>query len=245
MLRIAILGASSAIAEQCARVWAPRGARFVLVGRRQDLLRSIAADLTVRGAETVECDVADLSALASLPATVKRVHSALGAIDIVLIAQGSLTDEVRAASDSEYLRAELDLNSIGPAVLMNEFAVILSRQGFGTLAVMSSVAGDRGRAMNGTYGSAKAMVTAFASALRQRVSPDGVTVLTIKPGSVDTPMTSDRPKGLLWSSAEHVARDIVAAIDAKKLVLYTPTYWRLVMLTISMIPERLFKRLKF
>ncbi len=245
MLRIAIVGASSAIAEQCARVWAARGARFFLVGRRQDVLQSIAVDLSVRGAETVECDVADLSALDSLPATVKRAHSTLGVIDVVLIAQGTLTDEGRAAVDPEYLRAELNLNSIGPSLLMNEFAAILSRQGFGTLAVISSVAGDRGRAMNGTYGSAKAMVTAFASALRQRLSYDGVTVLTIKPGSVDTPMTSDRPKGLLWSSAERIARDIVTAIDEKKLVLYTPAYWRWVMLVIRLIPESVFRSLKF
>jgi decaprenylphospho-beta-D-erythro-pentofuranosid-2-ulose 2-reductase len=120
----------------------------------------------------------------------------------------------------------------------------LATQGTGCVAVISSVAGDRGRESNYVYGSAKALVTAFASGLRQRLSKRGVQVLTIKPGFVDTPMTAHLPKGALWAQPEQVALEIIQAIEKKKHVIYTPGFWRLIMLIIRHIPEAVFVRLK-
>jgi short-subunit dehydrogenase len=245
MTRVVIFGANSAIAVACARLWARRGAHFCLVGRRGDALETVAADLRVRGAASVVTQVADLAQLDGLPALVERVRADLDGVDIALIAQGALTDEVRAERDFEYLREQLNLNAVAPMILMQSLASVMSEQGRGTLAVISSVAGDRGRALNGAYGSAKSAITSFASALRQRLSANGVNVLTIKPGSVDTPMTAQRPKGLLWSDTTTVARDIVSAVDRRASVLYTPRYWRLVMLLVRLIPERYFVNLRF
>ncbi|HXC65533.1 MAG TPA: SDR family NAD(P)-dependent oxidoreductase, partial [bacterium] len=117
-------------------------------------------------------------------------------------------------------------------------------QGRGCLAVISSVAGDRGRQSNYVYGTAKATVTAFLSGLRNRLFRSGVQVLTIKPGMVDTPMTAALKKGPLFASADTVAAGIVRAVDKRRDVVYVPGYWRLVMGVIKALPEGVFKRLK-
>jgi decaprenylphospho-beta-D-erythro-pentofuranosid-2-ulose 2-reductase len=113
----------------------------------------------------------------------------------------------------------------------------------GTIAVISSVAGDRGRGSNYVYGSAKALVTAFLSGLRQRLVKCGVTVVTIKPGFVDSPMTAAFAKGPLWARPERIAAGIVRAIDRHSGTVYLPGFWRPIMWVIRTIPERVFLRL--
>lgn len=112
------------------------------------------------------------------------------------------------------------------------------------IAVISSVAGDRGRQSNYVYGSAKALVSAFASGMRQRLSKQGVHVITIKPGFVSTPMTAHLKQGALWAQPEQVAKDITRAIDQGQRVVYTPGFWRWIMLIIKHIPEFVFVKLK-
>jgi short-subunit dehydrogenase len=128
--------------------------------------------------------------------------------------------------------------------LSTVLAEYFAAQRRGVIAVISSVAGDRGRQSNYVYGAAKAAVTAFASGLRQKLFPRGVRVLTIKPGFVDTPMTAAFPKGILWASPQRVARDIVRAMDGGRAVLYTPWFWRPIMAVINSIPEAIFCRLR-
>ena len=137
----------------------------------------------------------------------------------------------------------LRTNLVGPAQLLVRLAAGL-QQG-ACIAAISSVAGDRGRAKNPLYGAAKAGLDALLSALRQKLAPRGVRVLTIKPGFVDTPMTAAMPKSALYASAESVGRGIVRAIDSKKDVVYLPWYWRFIMLMVRSIPESIFKKLKF
>ena len=132
---------------------------------------------------------------------------------------------------------------LGPVSLLTRAAQRLEAQGSGCIAALSSVAGDRGRGSNLVYGAAKAGLTAFLSGLRNRLSGAGVRVVTVKPGFVDTPMTDHLPKNPLYASPERVARDVVRAIDTGADVVYTPWWWRFVMLAVRLIPERLFKRL--
>ena len=113
----------------------------------------------------------------------------------------------------------------------------------GTIGVITSVAGDRGRGSNYVYGSAKACVTAFLSGLRQRLHPCGICVLTIKPGYVDSPVAAHLKKGLLWVQPETVARGIVRALDKKKDVVYLPRFWWMIMKLITLTPERWFRSL--
>ena len=116
----------------------------------------------------------------------------------------------------------------------------------GTIAVISSVAGDRGRGSNHAYGAAKAGLTAFCSGLRARMRTRRVHVVTVKPGFIDSPMTTHiTRKGALWATPEAIANGIVDAIDKKRDVVYLPGFWRLIMLVIAHIPEGIFKRLKF
>jgi len=138
---------------------------------------------------------------------------------------------------------ELQTNFTTVVSLLTLLANLFERQGRGSIAVISSVAGDRGRQSNYVYGAAKGALTIYLQGLRNRLAKANVHVLTIKPGFVDTPMTRDFKKGLLWVGPDVIARGIVKAIDKRKDVAYLPFFWRYIMFIIKIIPERIFKRL--
>jgi decaprenylphospho-beta-D-erythro-pentofuranosid-2-ulose 2-reductase len=244
MKKILIIGATSAMAEACARLWAQRGDRLYLAARNAQQLQSIAADLSTRGAAKVGYKVFDATALDQHAALLQDATTAMGGLDTVLIAHGTLSDQDKAQNDVAYALGEINTNGISVVAFMTLVANQLEAQGHGAIAVISSVAGDRGRQSNYVYGSAKALVSAFASGLRQRLAKKGVHVVTIKPGFVDTPMTAHLPKGPLWAKPEQVARDISQAIDKGRTIVYTPGFWRLIMLIIKHIPEFVFIKLK-
>jgi short-subunit dehydrogenase len=238
-----IVGATSAIAEATARLLAERGCSLYLVGRSPERLESIAADLKVRGAGAVGYEAMDANDFGAHEAMLERAIQSLGGLDIVLIAHGTLGKQSASESSVEMTMQELNTHGLSVIALATRIANHFAQQRSGTLAVISSVAGDRGRQSNYVYGSAKALVTAFLSGLRQRLNKCGVTVLTIKPGFVDTPMTAEFAKGALWAKPQQIARGIVDAIDRKRDVVYLPSFWRPIMFIVRAIPERLFKRL--
>ena len=245
MKRILILGATSAIAVAAARLWAARGDRLVLVARDPAKLRETANDLEVLGAEGVTYETADLADSAGHAALIEKALGALeGELDIALIAYGTLSDQASSEADAATTLRELNINFLSVASLLTELANRLERQRHGTLAVISSVAGDRGRPSNYVYGSAKGGLSLFLQGLRGRLFRSGVQVLTIKPGFVDTPMTAEIKKNPLFASPEQVAADIVRAIDKGRDTLYTPFFWAFIMAIIRLIPGALFKRLK-
>lgn len=243
MRKIFLAGATSAIAQACARIWAERGDALFLVARNAERLEAIAADLRVRGAKQVETRVLDLCDLEAHPGLVDEAVVKLGGIDMALIAHGTLGDQEAAQRDFEVAEAELRNNFISAASLLSVLANHMEAQGRGTLAAISSVAGDRGRQSNYVYGSAKAGLSAFLSGLRNRLHKSGVSVVTIKPGFVDTPMTAHVAKGPLFASPEKVGAAIVAAMEKGRAVVYVPTFWRLIMFVVRSIPERIFQRL--
>ena len=245
MQNILIIGATSAIAEATARLFASRGNRLFLVARNAEKLDIVAADLRVRGAAevfTAALDATDFNAHRDLFDTVER---ALGDIDIALIAHGTLSNQAHCEQSIDAMRHELDINAVSTLAMLTDLANRMEVRHRGTIAVISSVAGDRGRQSNYVYGAAKAAVTAFLSGLRQRLATSGVNVLTIKPGFVDTPMTASiANKGALWARPERVAADIVKAIDAHRKVIYVPWFWRWILLVIRSVPETIFSKLK-
>ena len=192
-------------------------------------------------AGTATLDVDDLAAHAGV---VDAAWSALDGIDDVLFAPGTLPDQARTESDVDYALREFDTNARSPIALLTRLAQRLATRPGATIAAISSVAGDRGRASNYLYGSAKAALTTFLGGLRQRLHRDGINVLTIKPGFVDTPMTAAFRKGPLWASADRVAAGIVAAIDRRRAVAYLPGFWWPVMAAIRHVPEWLFRRIR-
>lgn len=242
MQRILIVGATSAIAEATARIYAARGAHFFLLGRDPAKLQAIADDLRVRGAKSATCrnlDVADLDAHAM---ALDAAWEQLEGVDLALIAHGSLPNQSACETSTELALREFAVN--GTATIALSAAIAQRLQAPATLAVISSVAGDRGRASNYLYGSAKAAVSAFLSGLRQRLNGRGVNVLTIKPGFVDTPMTREFRKGILWAKPDGIARGIVRAVERRKSVVYLPFFWRPIMTIIRIIPEFVFRRIK-
>lgn len=243
MQKILIVGASSAIAEATARLWAARGAALFLVGRRADRLAAIADDLRVRGAAKVACHEMDACARDRHAAMLEAAEAELGGIDLALIAHGSLPDQRACEASVEMTMAEIETNALSVIALSTLIAQRLSAQGSGCLAVIGSVAGDRGRQSNYVYGAAKGMLALYLQGLRNRLYKQGVQVLTVKPGFVDTPMTASFRKGALWATPEAIARGIVKAVEQKRDVVYLPGFWRIIMLVIRHIPETIFKRL--
>ena len=160
-----------------------------------------------------------------------------------ILKYGSLGDQAACEASAAQTLTELNTNCISVISLLTLLANVMQKQGSGSLAVISSVAGDRGRQSNYVYGTAKGALTIFLQGLRNRLDQHGVHVLTIKPGFVDTPMTSDFSKGLLWVGPETIARGIVSAINKRKDIVYLPFFWRYIMLIIRLIPERIFKRM--
>ena len=244
MKKILVIGATSAIAEHCARIWATRGDALYLVARNEERLQSIAADLKVRGAVQADTYCTDLNELDRHLFLLDAAEAKLGGIDTVLIAHGTLSDQITCEQSVEETLAEIKTNALSIISLLTIIANRFETRKAGTIAVISSVAGERGRASNYVYGSAKAMITAFTSGLRQRLFQSNVSVVTIKPGFVDTPMTAAFKKGLMWSKPSLVAKNICTAIDAKNDIVYVPFYWNLIMLIIKSLPEKLFKKIK-
>jgi decaprenylphospho-beta-D-erythro-pentofuranosid-2-ulose 2-reductase len=243
MQRILIVGATSAIAEAAARLFAARGDSLFLAARSGPRLQAIAADLSVRGASVAETGEFDARAFGAA-ALVRTATERLGGLDAALIAHGTLSDQGACQLSIDRMREEFEINALSVMALCTELANQFEVQGRGVIAVISSVAGDRGRQSNYVYGTAKAAVTAFTSGLRQRLYSKGVRVVTIKPGFVSTPMTAAFKKGALWAKPASVAADIVRAMDGGKAVIYTPGFWRPIMWIIRSVPESVFRRLK-
>jgi decaprenylphospho-beta-D-erythro-pentofuranosid-2-ulose 2-reductase len=243
MKNILIVGATSAIAGACARAWAAEGAHFFLVGRDEVKLQQSADDLSSRGS-TVHTHVLDVNRFDAHAPMLDTCVAALGVIDIVLIAHGTLPDQGACEGDSRLAVKEFTNNGLSVIALLTDLANRIEQQQHGSIAVISSVAGDRGRESNYLYGAAKSAVSEFCSGLQGRLFKSGVNLLIVKPGFVDTPMTQNlQLPGLLLATPEKVARDIVGSIDKRKGVLYTPWFWRLIMFVIVHIPGPVFKRL--
>ncbi|WP_447793376.1 SDR family oxidoreductase [Pseudomonas farris] len=244
MKKVLIIGATSAIATACARLWATQGCEFFLVARNSEKLEQTSADLKARGAANVTTYCMDATDNTAHPAMLHDCLNAMQQIDIALIAHGTLPDQKACEQDMNTALQELTNNGTSVIALLTVLANQFEIQRCGNIAVISSVAGDRGRPSNYLYGTAKAAVSTFCEGLRARMYKVGVSVTTIKPGFVDTPMT----KGLALPAAlvvtpEVVAKLIIDGVQKNKGVLYTPKIWFFIMQIIKSIPDAVFKRL--
>jgi len=240
-----IIGATSAIAQATAKLFARQHDALFLVGRDADKLEAITADLIVQGAAKVDYTVLlDFNECEQHHAMLEQAIVSLDGLDTILIAYGILNDQ--KAGEQDYAQAEQALytNFLSIISLLTPLANYLEKQHYGCIAVISSVAGDRGRQSNYIYGTAKGALTIFLQGLRNRLHPANICVLTIKPGFVDTPMTADIKKGVLWAQPETIATGIYRAIKKRKNVVYLPWFWWPIMMIIRHIPEFIFKRMK-
>lgn len=244
-MRILILGATSAIAQAYARRRAA-GNDFILAARREDRLAAIAADLKACGAASAEIFGADLAAMDRIEASVRDMRTRFGAIDEVVIAYGVLGEQAAAEQDIAQARALIDSNYTSAAIWILALLDARAENAPLTIVGIGSVAGDKGRATNFIYGSAKAAFDRFLEGLQHKYDGSQVRVIRVKPGFVDTPMTASiaNKGGPLWATPDQVAADIERAVVKGKRVVYTPWFWWAIMMIIRHLPWFIFRRLK-
>jgi decaprenylphospho-beta-D-erythro-pentofuranosid-2-ulose 2-reductase len=242
-MKILMIGATSAIAHETAKCFAKDGAELFLVGRSSEKLEAVQNDLKVRGAKRAESYALDISQLDRHQEMIQAAIETLDGLDMALIAHGTLGDQRLSQESVTKTLEEFTTNCTSVISLLTLLANYFEPRKHGCIAVISSVAGDRGRPSNYVYGAAKGAVTVFLQGLRSRLAKSGVAVVTVKPGFVDTPMTASIRKGLLFASSRKVGEGIYRAMLKGKEVVYLPWFWRPIMLIVKSIPEPVFKKL--
>lgn len=244
-LRVLILGAGSGIAQATARLYADEGAIIGLAGRNLGRLAGIADDLRARGAGQVETFDVDFTT-AKVPSALADMTGQLGGVDHVILAYGVLGEQGVAERDLAAAQSIIDVNFRSAAAWTLAVANVLERQGKGSLVVLGSVAGDRGRRSNYIYGAAKAGLATLVEGISHRFRGVGPRVVVVKPGPTDTAMTAGMTKGgPLWATPEAVAAVVRKAADSGGPVIYAPARWRLIMGIIRLIPASIFNKMNF
>ena len=243
--KIVIVGATSAIATHCARKWlSDDAADMILIGRDYERLHRLKQDLSTRSPMSeIQILQTDLNDPTKINEVVVKTAK-LGPIDIVLIAHGSLSDQQLCQVDLISCARELQINAISPVIFAEAFAKVMGEINHGTLAIISSVAGDRGRKSNYVYGAAKGLVTRYAQGLQHRFANTNVKIVLIKPGPTDTPMTSAlKAQGAKLAAVEDVATRIVQGIEKDTSTIYTPAKWQIIMMIIRHLPGFIFNKM--
>jgi decaprenylphospho-beta-D-erythro-pentofuranosid-2-ulose 2-reductase len=241
--RVLILGATSGIAQNVSRCFAAEHAKLFLVARDSEKLKALADDLKIRGAESVETCEADLTDDSSFPLIISKSAAVWGGLDAALMAHGTLPDQLSSENDPALLRNSIEVNYVSAVSLLMQLGKAFEAQRSGVLAIIGSVAGDRGRRSNYVYGSAKAGLATFVAGLRLRLATSNVQVVLIKPGWISTPMTAHLPQNFLFASPEQTGREVYKAMISPRAVVYCPWYWKWIMRFIRFIPEPIFARL--
>lgn len=242
MKRIVILGATSTMIQPLLRKMAAEGKELLLVGRSQERLDAVRNDLLVRGAATVLTFEADLTSSPDL--VYSFAEQCFRDFDTLVLSYGTLLDQDRCQVEAEYAKRELETNFVSAVALLTMFAKHFEARRTGIIAVITSVAGDRGRRSNYVYGAAKGGLNIFLQGLRSRMHQYDVRVLTIKPGPVATRMTAKMKQVPLMVAPQVVSTDIFRALNNSRAeVIYSPSRWRWIMAMIAVIPDRIFKRL--
>jgi short-subunit dehydrogenase len=240
--KVMIIGATSAIAQEVAKLCAARGDALYLVGRSEEKLEELVADLggAVRGYQR-----ADLDMLESSEGLIASGVEALDGLDVALVAHGFLGNQQRAEHELDHAHAIIRTNFVSAVALLIPLANHFEAAGRGTIAVMTSVAGDRGRPRNYTYGASKGALSRYLQGVRSRLHGRGVRVYDLRLGPVDTPMTTDHPKNALFADKQDVARGILDALGGRMSIVYVPSYWRPIMSVVRALPEFIFQRFAF
>lgn len=240
-MNVLILGATSDIAAEVARIYASRGARLYLIARNPEALAQLSAEL---GSAVVSSDAVDFTDYARASAAVERALTALGTLDVALLSQGYLGDQLESERNFEEARRQIEVNLLSAVAQLIPLAQHVEKNGRGTLAVITSVAGERGRPRNYTYGAAKGGLNLYLQGLRSRLWGKAH-VVTIKLGPVDTKMTTHHKKNAVFATIPGAARGIVRAIDRRAREVYVPGFWFFIMAVVRNMPEAIFQKLSF
>lgn len=242
-MSILVLGATSRIAHQLALRYAEAGQPVMVAARDAEEAEQIAADVAVRSGGRCEGVAFDATDFDTHPTLVAAVADALGPVDVAVLAFGAMGDQADSQARFEAAHTVIDVNYTGAVSICEALAAHMAEQGRGSIVGISSVAGDRGRQSNYIYGSAKGAFTLYLQGLRNRLFKDGVHVMTVKLGFVDTRMTYGMQTAIPIADPAQVSRAIRDAQTRRVDTLYYPRFWRGVMGVIKAIPEAVFKRL--
>jgi short-subunit dehydrogenase len=237
-----ILGATSSMARALSRALAEQGHALMLAGRDMEDIKRLAADCTARGAPMAEAVAFDARKPATFPPLIERLSGQEGMLNAAVFI-GSMPEQEAIDADPSLIDGTVMDSFTGPARFLQMMAPLMEQRGGGAVVGVGSVAGDRGRVGNYVYGAAKSGFHTYLSGLRNRLGRAGAHVVTVKPGFVDTAMTWGIEGMFLVAPPEKVAEDILRAVKKRKNVIYTPFFWRYIMLVIRSIPEPIFKKL--
>ncbi len=242
-MKLVVIGGTSAIAVATIKQFAKKDLEVLLVDINFNRLESVKNDIFVATGVLPSIFEWEISNINMQEQLFEKIIQDFGNFDVAFIAYGTLPNQEDILNKPNEIQKQLSINFISAATLSSIFAEYFEKRNSGILAVITSVAGDRGRKSNYIYGSAKGGLSIFLQGLRNRLSGTGVTIITIKPGLVDSPMTADIPKNPLFSSSEIVGKHIFNAIEKKKDIAYVPGFWRIVMFIVMHIPEAIFKKM--
>lgn len=247
MKHIVIIGATSAIAAKLAQRHCDAGDKLYLIGRSKEKLAKLEAEL---GKSVIKAVSTDFMAMDQATDLIDDVTQTLPSIDIVWIMHGDLGDQILSEQNFTQAKHTIELNFLSVVSLLIPLSQWMQKQSGahqkkGKIAVIGSVAGDRGRPRNFTYGAAKSGLDTYLQGLRSVSWKTGPEIYSFKLGPVDTPMTTDHEKNFSFSSADMVADQLYLGINKKHYTQYVPGYWRLVMFGVRHLPEWLFQRLAF
>jgi decaprenylphospho-beta-D-erythro-pentofuranosid-2-ulose 2-reductase len=246
-VKAVVLGGTSGMGRAIARILAERGDATFLLGIPQSDLDASAADLSARGAgkQTVGTALCDLEKPETFAPALDAAEAALGGLDAVIVTAALFATQDALEADIELTRRLVTVNFANTVVFCEHARKRLLARGGGKLVVFSSVAGERGRKPVAIYGSTKAGITRYLEAMDHKFHAAGLQVLTVKPGFVKTAMTAGQKPPPFAGEPDQVAREVVAAMDAGKVVLYTPGMWALVMLVIRWLPRFVMRKIGF
>ncbi len=236
-----IIGATSSVAADVARLWKQSNHELILVARNREKLEALASEL---GPCVVGTKCLDFTDPAAVAAAADELHREFAGFDVALLAHGYLGDQLLSEREFSEAEAQISTNFVSAVAWLIPLSNRMDELGRGHLAVITSVAGDRGRPRNYTYGASKGALSLYLQGLRSRLHGK-VPVTTLKLGPVDTPMTVSHEKNASFVSSPEAARGIVQAIEKRKGEVYVPGYWRPIMWAVRNMPEPLFQRLAF
>ncbi len=242
--QVVIFGATSEVAQHVLRLHAEQSDQILLVARNEERLKIVAHDAATRGAEIVDTICTDLGNTAEMEPLMQKLCNRLNRKTDWYFFQGELPDQQAAQTDWLTTQSALDTNFTCIAAALHYIANHIEHHQGGTVVVITSVAGLRGRQSNYIYGTGKGALNIYLQGLRNRLHKSNGQVITVMPGFIKTAMTAGmKREGFLWATPDRVANDIYKAVQNRRDICYTPWFWRYIMLIIQHIPETIFKRL--
>jgi len=243
--RALIVGASSGMGAALARRLANEGYDLALIARREELLSALCDEINQKGNGRARYYTHNVIDYSVVPDLLRRIISDLGGLDLAVYAAGVNFAPLMTEYNTEHDRQMMEINLTGAFTWLNPIAALFQSAKAGQIVGISSVAGERGRVGNPGYNASKAGLTSYLESLRNRLTRRGVNVITVKAGFVQTDMLKAAQKVMFPITAEQAADDIWKAIRARKQEIYTPWFWRWIMLVIRNIPSILFRRMSF